>query len=54
MAFGPVNVPGISWGDLKTVENIANAAKKAANEALKSVESFTNILYSTPIQVGGG
>ena len=47
MAYGNVNIPGVSWAEF-------NAVKKTAEEAKKAVADLENTLSSVPIPVGGG
>lgn len=50
MAYGSVNVPGVSISELEAVKKIAEDAKKTADDAQEAVSSITNVINTLPVQ----
>ena len=52
MAYGAVNVPGVTGAELEAVRKIAQAAKETAEAAQEAITEMTTKISAVPSQGG--
>ena len=52
MAYGSINVPGVSGPELEQVRTLAQNAKDAADAAAEAITRLTSTINSEPSQSG--
>ena len=52
MAYGIVNVPGVTGPELAAVKKVAEDAKKQAEDAMEAITNFTQTINAVPSQSG--
>ena len=52
MAYGSVNIPGVSASELETVRALAQDAKELAESASEAITDLTNTINVVPSPAG--